>query len=433
MTQLDVTQLTSESLSSGSFPPGMASDFRLFFEPDVHATIQAHAGEDTSVEICGILVGRWEKDENGPFAVVSHRIRCDNASSKLAEVTFTHESWAQINQEMDTKYQDQRIIGWYHSHPDFGIFLSDRDVFIQENFFSGAGQVAFVVDPVRKLEGVFEWREGKPELMSQYWVGNTIHTKAASGTVTTAPKSSTVTPAAMDRPDGETSAGSRSDTRDRFVGRESSLSTVSTVLSWFCLFLLGYLLAGQKSSWEQNMLREGAVFHYGLWNLVRPDWEAEVHEAMLDLNSIESELKTLSDEHAVLAKEESAQVRRKWLAVRKQVSASRQRLDRIEKKYGISDAEKQILALIAARKVAELSKVNDPALPQVSPDIPPELLPGHGDSSADNSSVRPKSSESRSANTGQSAPQPAGASSKSQSKRENRPPPAGPRLPGQSD
>jgi proteasome lid subunit RPN8/RPN11 len=172
MTKLDVTQLTKESLSSGSFPASMAADFRLFFQPEVHAEILSHAGEDTSFEICGILVGRWESDSDGPYAVITNRIRCDNASSKLAEVTFTHESWAQINQEMDTKYSDLRIIGWYHSHPDFGIFLSDRDVFIQENFFSGVGQVAFVVDPVRKTEGVFEWRDGKPELMSQYWVGD---------------------------------------------------------------------------------------------------------------------------------------------------------------------------------------------------------------------------------------------------------------------
>lgn len=416
MTQLDVTQLTNESLSSGSFPASMASDFRLFFEPDVHAGILAHAAEDTSVEICGILVGRWESDANGPYAVVSNRIRCDNASSKLAEVTFTHESWAQINQEMDTKYQDLRIIGWYHSHPDFGIFLSDRDIFIQENFFSGPGQVAFVVDPVRKFEGVFEWRDGRPELMSRYWVGNAIQTRAASGTDS----------GSAERPSTSTPLNSQPDSapNDSFpsAARESSLSNISTVLSWFCLFLLGYLIASQRSSWEQNILREGAVFHYGLWNLVRPDWEAEISEATADLDSITAELKTLSDKHIALTDNDRTGLRRKWLAIRKKIAASRQQLADIQQKYGISNEEKQLIALIAAQKVAELSKVNDPALPGMSPKIPRGQLPDRLRPPAGESS--PKSNEVPESLPSESKP-PA-----SRGKQE-RPKPAGPQLPEQ--
>ena len=52
-------------------------------------------------------------------------------------------------------FANARIVGWYHTHPDFGIFLSDYDVFIHQHFFSGPGQIALVIDPVRKLEGVF--------------------------------------------------------------------------------------------------------------------------------------------------------------------------------------------------------------------------------------------------------------------------------------
>src|SRR5690606_7016679 len=123
-----------------------------------------------TVEICGILVGEWRQDEDGPFATVENYIRCDNATSKFAEVTFTHESWAKINEEMDSRFDGKRIVGWYHSHPDFGIFLSGRDCFIHEHFFGSPGQVAFVVDPVRELEGVFAWRNGKPTPMRHYWV-----------------------------------------------------------------------------------------------------------------------------------------------------------------------------------------------------------------------------------------------------------------------
>lgn len=48
-------------------------------------------------------------------------------------------------------------MGWYHSHPGFGLFLSDYDAFIQQNFFGAPGQVALVVDPVEGCLGWFQW------------------------------------------------------------------------------------------------------------------------------------------------------------------------------------------------------------------------------------------------------------------------------------
>jgi proteasome lid subunit RPN8/RPN11 len=41
-----------------------------------------------------------------------------------------------------------RIVGWWHSHPGFGCFLSTTDVKTQKYFFPESYQVALVVDPV---------------------------------------------------------------------------------------------------------------------------------------------------------------------------------------------------------------------------------------------------------------------------------------------
>jgi proteasome lid subunit RPN8/RPN11 len=363
MTNLDVSQLAGEGLSTGAFPAKLTSDFRLFFDPQVHSGILEHAGEDTSIEICGVLVGRWESDSDGPFAVISNRIRCDNASSKLAEVTFTHESWAQINNEMDTKYQDLRIIGWYHSHPDFGIFLSDRDFFIQEHFFSGAGQVALVVDPVRKREGVFEWRGGKTSLMKHYWIGDRIETVAAAGVDETSSAKKREA-SAMQPAVGQPGAVPQP------AARESSLAVLTTALSWLCLFLLGYLLAGQKSVWEENMIREGAIVHYGIWNLMHPGWEEEVEKTTAELAEVASAMKELSDAHIQLDEKERAKLKKEWLAVRKKVAASQNRLARVEALYALNDDEKRLVAAIAAKKVAELSGVEVPSLEPALP-VPP--------------------------------------------------------------
>jgi len=42
-----------------------------------------------------------------------------------------------------------RILGWFHSHPDFGCFLSATDLKTQQYFFPEDYQVALVVDPIR--------------------------------------------------------------------------------------------------------------------------------------------------------------------------------------------------------------------------------------------------------------------------------------------
>ena len=50
-------------------------------------------------------------------------------------------------------------MGWYHTHPDFGVFLSGHDVFIHRHFFGQPLQVAYVVDPIRQTRGFFQWRD----------------------------------------------------------------------------------------------------------------------------------------------------------------------------------------------------------------------------------------------------------------------------------
>ena len=76
-----------------------------------------------------------------------------------ASFTYTHDSWEEITRERDRLHPDLDIVGWYHTHPDFGIFLSSHDVFIHRHFFGQPLQVAYVVDPIRQTRGFFQWRD----------------------------------------------------------------------------------------------------------------------------------------------------------------------------------------------------------------------------------------------------------------------------------
>jgi proteasome lid subunit RPN8/RPN11 len=107
-------------------------------------------------EVCGVLIG---ENLNGVVEVRAS-IEASNAAQAGTHVTFTQDAWEEIYKVKDVSYPDERIVGWYHSHPGFGVFLSEHDTFIHRNFFSNPDQVAWVYDPHTDEEGCFGWVAG---------------------------------------------------------------------------------------------------------------------------------------------------------------------------------------------------------------------------------------------------------------------------------
>jgi proteasome lid subunit RPN8/RPN11 len=138
-------------------------DLPIFVDRLTAEAIDRHALSDTSVELGGILLGYEAIDEETglPFVWVTQSLQAKHFENSQASFTYTHDSWQAITRERDERFPDLEIVGWYHTHPDFGIFLSNQDLFIQEHFFQQPLQVAYVVDPVRYTRGFFQWRDGK--------------------------------------------------------------------------------------------------------------------------------------------------------------------------------------------------------------------------------------------------------------------------------
>ena len=169
---MDYRALSQMELTKKSFPE-VQYDFRIYIDESAFDRICNNA--EKTREVGGILVGDVLKDKNGPFIKVDHVIEALHAEEKGTELTITHETWNHIHEQMDKTHAGKRILGWYHTHPNFGIFLSEQDQFIQQSFFNLAFQVALVYDPVRKVHGVFSWRDNKPWRVRQYWIGNHQH------------------------------------------------------------------------------------------------------------------------------------------------------------------------------------------------------------------------------------------------------------------
>ncbi len=147
-------------------------DLPIFLDRRSADAIERHALSDTSVELGGILLGKecLDPQTGQPFVLISQSLEAKHYANTQASFTYTHDSWEEITRERDRRFPDLDIVGWYHTHPNFGIFLSHHDLFIHHNFFAQALQVAYVVDPINQTRGFFQWRDGGMAQVAGYYL-----------------------------------------------------------------------------------------------------------------------------------------------------------------------------------------------------------------------------------------------------------------------
>jgi proteasome lid subunit RPN8/RPN11 len=162
----DVEQIDCADWPRRALPADVAErrdGFQVVIAADALERIHKQGKSNLKAEVGGVLVGNGYQDEHGPYLWIEAIIEGRSMRHHAAQVTFTAETWTDIQATMDPDHPHARIVGRYHTHPGFGIFLSEMDLFIQDNFFNLPWQTALVYDPKSGEEGVFVWREGKTQ------------------------------------------------------------------------------------------------------------------------------------------------------------------------------------------------------------------------------------------------------------------------------
>ena len=162
--------------------PWSATDLRLQLfgqEPHLPAALLStdcildvlgHGRAQPEREVGGILLGSFAETSRGAATRVQDMHIADSNDASLTHVTFTHAAWEGIHAALDQRDDDLAIVGWYHTHPGFGPFLSAHDRFIHEHFFAHPLQIALVVDPLQGLLSLFGWSESKVGRHSGCWI-----------------------------------------------------------------------------------------------------------------------------------------------------------------------------------------------------------------------------------------------------------------------
>lgn len=160
-----------------NFGEHVVEDKNIYIAQSVYKDIHKFTKDKTENESGGVLVGNVIEEFGKTNIIIRGFIEAKYCEGTPTTLKFTHETWEYVHGEIGKKYPKYKILGWIHTHPDFGIFLSEYDKFIQEKFFKEENQIAYVVDPIQKIEGFYFWINGKIERCKGFFVFDKVGTE----------------------------------------------------------------------------------------------------------------------------------------------------------------------------------------------------------------------------------------------------------------
>ncbi len=123
--------------------------------------------EKFEYEIFGYLIGELFRWKNKLYIIINEHIFLESGAESTRYRVSQMEGMAGKYEErfrglrLKRDNQNLRVLGWWHTHPDIGCFLSKTDMSTQRFFFPESYQVALVVDPVRKEYEFFSLDESE--------------------------------------------------------------------------------------------------------------------------------------------------------------------------------------------------------------------------------------------------------------------------------
>lgn len=150
------------------YPEGITA---VFIERSTLESLQQYAQTDLDHELGGVLIGGVGRSSYRSFVEVDAFIPASKGISRRASFEFTNEAQQEIHDVMQSRFPDKQIVGWFHTHPGYGIFLSGADQFIDEHYFCEKYHIAMVIDPSRpNVEvGTFVWDQEDRRVRVPYY------------------------------------------------------------------------------------------------------------------------------------------------------------------------------------------------------------------------------------------------------------------------
>ena len=146
---LDRAILWNPPAAPGATSPGGRSSSRapypIFFQQEAVIALQEHLKSSPTQAIFGFLIGDVYRDpENGAlYTVIDKMLKLSQAIYGDKTEVVVSRLWERMQEQL--RKASASLLGWYHSHPGQGGFLTAHDVETHEKFFTEPWQVAILV------------------------------------------------------------------------------------------------------------------------------------------------------------------------------------------------------------------------------------------------------------------------------------------------
>jgi proteasome lid subunit RPN8/RPN11 len=120
--------------------------------------VENHSRSNLETELGGALLGHVYRSDDETFVEIVAALPAVSHDHGPVHFTFTADAWSQLHRDRERHYPELTIVGWFHTHPDLGVFFSADDVVVHSAAFVLPWHVALVVDPVRGEGSFFGWQ-----------------------------------------------------------------------------------------------------------------------------------------------------------------------------------------------------------------------------------------------------------------------------------
>jgi len=100
----------------------------LRISQQVYDTIRQHGEETYPHECCGVLLGRFSRDEPGAVNEVEDAVRTSNTRTDSAHNRYQIDPRELVQIQRSSRERGMEIVGFYHSHPDHPAQWSSTDL-----------------------------------------------------------------------------------------------------------------------------------------------------------------------------------------------------------------------------------------------------------------------------------------------------------------
>ncbi len=125
---------------------------------------------EKTIEVMGLMLGEVRTWKGYTYVMVRDVVTSDLDATSVS-VKFDSAGLEKLFGKLDDAGFDYIIVGWYHSHPGYGCFMSETDLATHIGSFVSPYQLAMVIDPKNYEIAAFRVKDGKAisEDFAVYW------------------------------------------------------------------------------------------------------------------------------------------------------------------------------------------------------------------------------------------------------------------------